>query len=355
MDEVTLSDEKRFTVIVGPGSLERLGDLVSEAGASRVAVISERRALKALSEVIEASLNGAGARYEFLLAPSGERAKTLGTALSMVRRLAGAGFTRDSLIIGVGGGSLLDLAGFVASIYMRGLGLFYIPTTTLAQVDACVGGKTGVNLGSKNVVGTFYHPDAVIVDVSILRLLPRNVYLEGFAEVVKHGVIAGDGFLSFIEGSIGGILSRDLGVLEGLVRESLKLKLSIVMRDFRERGLRVVLNLGHTVGHAMEAYTGYSLSHGRAVSIGLIAELRIAERVLGFPEKETLRVERLLRGLGLPVRASGPLTDLASYIRLDKKVSGDKIRIPLPRRLGDVRVLSVDRGVFEAWLRALGT
>ena len=354
MDEVTVVDVWRTRIKVGRGVINELPDVVMDMSPDKVAVITDQGVIEGLGSIIEGALSAIKAPTEIFIAPRGEQAKSLDTVLRIVELMASEGFTRGSVVVGVGGGAILDLAGFISSIYMRGVGLVYVPTTTLAQADACVGGKTGVNLKGKNVVGAFYHPNAVIVDVSLLSRLPFDVYIEGFSEVVKHGVIAGDPYFSLIESRLDAILSRDERVLEEIIGWSVGLKASIVTKDPRDRGLRAVLNLGHTIGHAIEAYTGYKISHGKAVSIGLVAELALAKNLLGFPDVDLERVKRVLTSLGLPTKPTIPLAEAARYIVYDKKLVGGRIRMPLPRRLGDVALVEVSRGELEAWLGRLG-
>ena len=248
---------------------------------------------------------------------------------------------------------MLDLAGFVASLYARGLKLVYIPTTTLAQADACIGGKTAVNLIGKNMIGTFYHPDAVLVDVDLLLKLPENIYLEGFSEVVKHGVIAGRSAIHNLTSLVDDVLARNVKVLEDVIRFSLQTKLSVIVKDYRERGLRTILNIGHTVGHALEASTNFQISHGMAVSAGIAMELLLASELLGFPQREKARVTELLKALKLPVRPPVPPSTIASYIKHDKKCKGTKIVVPLPERLGIIKLVSIKRGELESWLRSI--
>ncbi|MCE4613551.1 MAG: 3-dehydroquinate synthase [Desulfurococcales archaeon] len=347
---ITVKYELRYsktaTIMVGEGSLERF--LVEVAPLhDRVALVVDERVREGLGGIIDK------AKWHGVYAlKGGESSKSVGKALALWSHLYKDGLGRGSLLVAIGGGSLLDLAGFVASTFMRGVRLALIPTTTLSMADAAVGGKNGVNLGSKNIIGTFYHPDYVVVDPVFLKTMPSDVYLEGFAEVVKHAVIEGEGFLSLIEKNVNGILSRDPEVVMALIERSLRVKMDIVSQDFLESGLRRVLNLGHTLGHAIEAASAYSISHGRSVSMGLSGELRLSARLAGLDPSSADRVERLLSSIGLPttVPCGFGVNDLMAHIARDKKREGDSVVMPLVERIGLIRLSRVSLGVIEEWL-----
>lgn len=350
MDEATLTydivERRRSVILLGRGSLEGFMDEASRDYGSIVVVADA-----AVEGTVGRLVSRAG-RARVYTVSGGEGVKSLDAALSIWRRLLRDGVGRDSLVVGVGGGAVLDLAGFVASTYMRGLSLALAPTTTLSMADAALGGKNGVNLDSKNVIGTFYHPEYVIIDPVFLDSQPFSVYIDGFSEIVKHAIIDGEGFFSMIEDSVEGILSRDEDTVMGLIRESIRVKMGIVVRDYRESGLRRLLNLGHTIGHAVEAASGYTVSHGRSVSMGISCELGLAEALKGLPRDEADRIRGLLSRLGLPTQIPRGLSreDLMRHIARDKKRVGDSIAMPLVSRVGSVSVEPVKLGVIGEWL-----
>ena len=232
------------------------------------------------------------------------------------------------MVVALGGGVVGDLAGFAAASYQRGVSLWQIPTSLLAQVDSSVGGKTAVNLrAGKNLVGSFYQPDLVLSDPRVLATLPESEYVSGLGEVVKHALLVSQEVFNSLERQAERVLARDPQVVGGLVRMSVGYKAGVVAEDERESGRRAVLNLGHTIGHALEVVEGYgALSHGQAVSLGLLAALAVSERMLGLDPDVRRRTEALLLRLGLPATIALPPTDLllASAAR-DKKARAGSI------------------------------
>ncbi len=355
MAEATLRIERRVKVLMGPGSLERLSGIVEEMQPPKVLVVADRVLRETWLPKVEGLIEDAGLKPRVVEVPGGEGAKSLDTLVMLWRRMAAERLTRDSLVIGLGGGSVLDVAGFAASTYMRGCRLINIPTTLLAQADAAIGGKTGVNLDGKNLVGTFYHPDAVIVDPSLLLTLPDHAYRQGFSEIVKHAVIRGEDALDLVESSTDALKARDPDALGAVIAMSVTTKLEIVEADPQEQGIRVLLNYGHTVAHALERVLGYSISHGEAVAIGINVENQLATRLLGFPPSDAERVRSLLEELGLPTRPPLPPAKLLPHMGLDKKFLGGKPRLPLPARLGVFKVVSMEWGELREWLENLKT
>ena len=260
----------------------------------------------------------------------------------MTDALLEAGLGRDSTIVALGGGVVGDLTGFVAATYMRGVGFVQIPTTLVAMVDAAIGGKTGVDTpAGKNLVGSFHLPSAVLIDPEVLATLPLRELRAGFAEVIKCGVVADPAYLELVREAMPDLLSGGIGRsdrLEPLIVGGVETKLRIVAQDERENGLRKILNFGHTVAHAVEITTGYSLLHGEAVAIGMAVESELAER-LGVAERgTTARIEDTLRLGGLPTRLPpecAPDRVLAA-MRSDKKGREGKIRFALPVRIGEM-------------------
>jgi len=292
-------------------------------------------------EALRRPLAARGIDPTFLVVPDGETHKSLQEAQRLYAELARAGADRGSLLLTLGGGVVEDLGGFVASTYMRGIALAHVPTTLLAQVDASIGGKTAVNHPlAKNMVGTFYQPRFVISNVDVVATLPDEELAEGMAEAVKTALIADAGLLDLIESSADEILSRDPSTLVKIIERCARAKARIVAEDEREAGARMWLNLGHTLGHALEAAERYEkLSHGEAVSIGMAAAARMAAGRGTFPLREVYRLERILSGLGLPVvheRLEDPALAKAtlSALLLDKKGRGRSLQLVLPSMPG---------------------
>lgn len=292
---------------------------------------------------VVASLASSGIDAAVAVVPAGEGSKSLERASELYDRLIDRKADRHTLIVALGGGVIGDLAGFVASTYVRGLPLFMIPTSLLAQVDSSVGGKVGVNHPrAKNVIGAFHQPIGVWIDTSSLHSLPDREFRCGLAEVVKYGVILDADFFEWLENQAEAILRRDPTALRRVVSRSCELKAAVVSRDEREEtGLRAVLNFGHTIGHAIEAVAGYGgdYRHGEAVAAGMVAESRIAERLGWIGADATERLVRLLEKFGLPVAAPGlDHAALLDAMARDKKNRGGRVRFVLPRTIGQVEL-----------------
>ncbi len=283
----------------------------------------------------------AGAQPTALFLPAGERCKRLAQVERLAGELAAAGADRSSLLIAFGGGIVGDLGGFLAAIYMRGIEYVQVPTTLLAQVDSSVGGKTGANLvAGKNLIGSFHHPVAVFADIGVLQTLPDRELRAGLFESVKAGIIRDAALFRFMEKNAEKILARDPAALERVIAASIRMKAEVVGKDERESGLRMILNFGHTLGHAIEAATGYRrLLHGEAIAWGMLAALRIARARGTATDAECARMERTIVAYGpLPAfRASaGRLIEAAGR---DKKNRAGTRRFVLPQGIGDAVVV----------------
>ncbi|MFZ0493283.1 MAG: 3-dehydroquinate synthase [Acidimicrobiia bacterium] len=266
-----------------------------------------------------------------LVLPDGEAAKTLEVAERTYHWLDSLNIDRSGTIVAVGGGTVTDLAGFVASTYLRGIRLVSVPTTLLGAVDASIGGKTAVNLDAKNLVGTFWDPTAVFVDIEILEQLPASLRREGMAEIAKAGLI---GDLQLVE------VLEERGTdaaLDRIVRDAIAVKVRVVTTDPREEGVRAILNYGHTVGHAIELVTG--IAHGDAVSIGMTAAAELSARLLGF--SEAARQRALLAGLGLPTTWRCEIEPVMRLLRSDKKRRRGSLNMVLLERIGAPNVIAV--------------
>jgi 3-dehydroquinate synthase len=335
-----------YDVLVGPGTLTSLGAAASRCGADGVAVISHPKLLEWYGPQALAALRGAAVPEPIVLPVSvGERSKSLRTAGRLAEALAEAGLGRGGAIVALGGGVVGDLAGFVAAVYHRGIRFIQAPTSLLAQVDAAVGGKVGVDLrAGKNLIGAFLQPAAVIADTSTLATLPLRHVRNGMAEVLKYGFIMHAPFIDFVVGARSRIERRDADVLAGVVAECCEMKARVVAEDERDlTGVRARLNAGHTVGHAIEQALGYRvLLHGEAVSIGMVAEARLSARLgLCGPDVPEV-VVRSLAAYSLPTRLPQSLAppELVGLMYRDKKVAGGKLVMALPRAVGDAEVVA---------------
>jgi 3-dehydroquinate synthase len=309
---------------------------------------------------VAASLAAAGSTVYPVTVPSGEGSKSLDSLGRLWDAMAGIAVDRRTHVVAVGGGVIGDLAGFAAATFARGLALWHVPTTLVAQVDSAIGGKTGINLaGGKNLVGAFWQPRGVVSDVDTLSTLPDREYLSGLAEVVKYGVILDEAFFSWLEDHAADLVDREAAAVAHAVERSAAIKAGVVERDEREvTGLRAALNYGHTFGHAFETALGYgTLLHGEAVAIGMAKAARLAAAVGRIPQEIVDRQDRLLDRLRLPRSMTGlaPL-DPASLIEImgrDKKSEGGRLRFVLPSRLGEVDLVDgIEPGLVRQILAA---
>jgi 3-dehydroquinate synthase len=277
-----------------------------------------------------------GERVELFTVPPGEAHKTRESWARLTDSMLAAGCGRDTTVLALGGGVIGDLAGFVASTYMRGVPFLQLPTTLLAMIDASIGGKTGVDTpAGKNLVGAFHQPAAVVADPLTLRTLPPAHLRAGLAEAVKHGVVADASYVEWIEGALDRIPGDDVA-LSTLIERSVRIKAEVVREDEYEGGRRKVLNFGHTVGHAIELESGYSLLHGEAVAMGMVIESRLAEQ-LGVAEPGTSRrIIGVLASAGLPTARPASLSPerLVAAMRGDKKAREGRMELALPERVG---------------------
>lgn len=327
-----------YPVVVGRNLLDEIPNHLF--GAKNILVVHPV-ALTVSAEALRDSLIASG--FEVLLAgvPDSEEAKRVEVAAFCWGILGQAEFSRSDMIIGFGGGTITDLAGFVAATWLRGVGIVQIPTTLLGMVDAAVGGKTGINTTEgKNLVGVFHSPKAVIADLETLKTLPRNDLLAGFAEVVKCGFIADTEILNLIEGELDSATDPNSEVFLDLVVRSIKVKARVVSEDFREAGLREILNYGHTLGHAIELAERYKWRHGAAISIGMVFVAELA-RINGRLSMDVVeRHRRVLASLGLPVTyPAAKWRQLLSNMKVDKKSRAGSLRFVVLDDIGKPTIM----------------
>lgn len=326
---------RAYPVLVRAGLLEHVGTHLRDLGWSGpVAVVADPFTARRHAPAVRRSLAAAGIPSTVIRVPRGERAKTVAALAALWDGLGTAAIKRDGGVVALGGGTVGDLAGFAAATYLRGVRLAHVPTTLLAMVDSSIGGKTGIDLArGKNLAGAFHQPDAVLADPVLLGTLPRRERASGFAEIAKAAFLAGRDAVAQVERSGAAVLDGDLGPTFGSIALAVDLKAGIVAADERESGLRELLNFGHTLGHAYEAASGYRVTHGEAVGIGMVFAAALADALELAPTSLRERLEAVLRSADLPVRARLPARTW-SLLGEDKKVRAGRVRWILPRRIG---------------------
>ncbi len=328
-----------YDVIVEPGGLDKLGSMLLERQlGGPIAIVCDEIVEHYYAGRILASIAAAGYKSKIIVIKSGENNKTLETVASLWREFLVSGLDRKSTVVALGGGVVGDLAGFAASTFMRGCRWVVVPTTLLSMVDASLGGKTGFDLPEgKNLVGAFYSPSMVLADPEVLSTLPDDELRSGLAEVVKHGIISDPELFEFCSNGFASIKKE----LPGIVRKAMAVKIQIIGADPFETGIRASLNLGHTVGHAVEIASHFQLRHGEAVSVGMVAEARLAEK-LGLTENDTAIAEKIktvLSAIGLPTEIPTNLSrsNIIQAMKLDKKKELSVVKFALPVRIGQVK------------------
>jgi 3-dehydroquinate synthase len=350
--DISLGD-RSYPILIGPGLLEDAASLRDHIDARNVLIVTNVTVAPLYLRQLTASLQDR--RVATAVLPDGEQHKTLQTMAKIIDALVAERMNRDAAVIALGGGVIGDMAGFAAACYQRGIDYVQVPTTLLAQVDSSVGGKTAVNHpGAKNMIGAFHQPRCVIADTRTLQTLSSREYCAGIAEIVKYGLIHDAAFFAWLEANADALLSRADAAVIYAVRRSCEIKAEIVAVDEREQGLRAILNLGHTFGHAIETASGYGNGlHGEAVAAGMVMAADLSHRLGWLKAADNDRTVRLLRRFELPVAAPRIGAQRAREVMgLDKKVLGGKIRLVLLRELGQADVVSdYPNEMLEATLR----
>lgn len=335
-------DKRSYPILIGHNTLGVFGKIYAEQGLGRVvAIVTNSKVASLYLKSVQQSLEEVGTRVVVTMMPDGEVYKTLETARVLYGDLIRGEVDREACIVALGGGVVSDTAGFVAATYLRGIDYVSVPTTLEAQVDASVGGKTAVDhpLG-KNLIGAFHQPKMVYIDTNTLLTLPRREIVAGMAEVVKHGLIGDPDLISFLECNLETIISLDLAPesLVWLIAQNCRIKSGIVEADETEKGLREILNYGHTIGHAIEVMTDYqAYKHGEAVCLGMLAAGKIALDKGFWNKCDFERQNRLLRRLGIPkIVAELSVNGLLEKMQKDKKVRNGVIRFLLLKGIGKV-------------------
>lgn len=345
-----------YPVLVGRGALQELPRLVVEMGATAAAVVTDRTVADHWGREVQDDLTRSGLRSVTYTAEPGEHAKSLTELERVLDFLETSEIDRHGVVIALGGGTIGDLAGFGAAVWLRGVRCVQVPTTLLAMVDSSVGGKTGVNsVRTKNAIGAFWQPALVVSDLAVLETLPESDYLAAFGEIVKYAVAMDRGLAQLLEFDGGAVLSRSHEALEPVVARCVELKAQVVAADEREAGLRAILNYGHTLGHALESASGYTAAHGRAVALGMEAAARIATEMGVCNGALVGQQAALLERFRLPgaLPAVTAETVLAAIAR-DKKSRGGRVRWVLPREMGNAEVgVEVPGEIVSGVVRAL--
>lgn len=331
--------ERTYSIFIGTSILDRLGELLKKASSThKVMVVSNPTVFALYGQKILDSLKDQGFESALALMPDGEEYKNMEEAIKILDQAVDIKLERSAMVLALGGGVVGDLAGFVASIYQRGLDFVQIPTTLLAQVDSSVGGKVAVNHPrGKNMIGSFHQPRMVIIDINTLGTLAEREYLSGLGEVVKYGIIYEQDFFAYIEENAAKIREQDEGCIQELIYRSCRIKSEIVEQDEKEMGIRAILNLGHTFGHSVEKLGKYrEYRHGEAVAMGTMAAAYLALEMGLLEQTELIRIAELFKNLGISVKFP-PYDPAEVYAGMlnDKKVSNEKLRLVLPRGIGD--------------------
>lgn len=342
-----------YEIHIGPGLLNRAGDHLRELGCTRKAVVITNPVVVSLyGEKLQASLEARGLEPIIIQVPDGEEYKTLEQAGRLYEKLNYYGAERQTPLLALGGGVTGDLGGFVAATYMRGVPLIHLPTTLLAQVDSSIGGKVAVNHGQlKNNIGTFYQPARVIADTDVLSTLPEAEFRNGLAEVIKYGIILDRDLFELLKNN----MPPTGKVLTDVITRCAAIKAGIVEKDEKDRGLRNILNFGHTTGHAIETVSNLKLSHGQAVASGMAAAGMLSQK-MGFLSDEDLNnIKEIITSAGLPIKIPGlPVEKMIQVMKHDKKNVGGKVRMVLIRTTGEAFMTDeVDPGTLEEVLEEL--
>ncbi len=339
IEQIVDLGERSYPILIGSGLLQQVGILDPFVAGADVFVVTNDVVGPLYLQPLTALLGAR--RIESIALPDGETNKTIATFESIIDRLVAGRFARDAVLITLGGGVVGDIGGFAAAAYQRGIRFIQVPTTLLAQVDSAVGGKTAVNHpGGKNLIGAFHQPSAVLVDTDTLATLPDREFCAGLAEVVKYGLIVDAEFFGWLEAHAADLLAREPSALHHAIHRSCRLKAGIVAEDEREAGVRALLNLGHTYGHAIERCAGYGeWLHGEAVAAGICMAAEFSARLGTLAGTEVARIRSLFTALQLPT--APPDIDVEAFraaMSIDKKVIAGEIRLVLLRAIGDAEV-----------------
>ena len=342
MNTVTVSASKTYDILIGKGLLDQLGEQIKRLGkAQKVCIVSESTVYPLYGKVVTKSLENAAFSVVSFVFPAGEESKNGSVFLDLLNFLAENRLTRSDIIVALGGGVTGDLAGFAAASYLRGIRFVQVPTTLLAAVDSSVGGKTAIDLpAGKNLAGAFCQPSLVLCDTDTLNTLPADIFRDGCAEVIKYGILYDPVLFAHLEEK-GLDFDR-----EAVITRCVELKRDVVMEDEFDTGARMKLNLGHTIGHGVEAKSNFTLSHGKSVAIGMA----IVARASHCPD--TARILSILRQFGLPTTTDDSAEAIFTYALSDKKRSGNTVKLILPNSIGDCSIVPTPVEHLKSFIQA---
>lgn len=346
MEIVNVKASSRYSVIIGKGLLTSLGEYVKKsAGICKVCIVTDDIVDALYSKAAADSLKSAGYECEKFVIPNGEKSKNTTNLVAILEFLAEKHFTRSDVIVTLGGGVVGDLGGFASGIYLRGIRYIQAPTTLLAAVDSSVGGKTAVDLvAGKNLAGVFHQPSLVICDTATLKTLKHETFADGCAEIVKYAIINDRAMFERLQNDIS-------NNIESVISGCVKHKAQIVSEDEFDNGARRLLNLGHTVGHAIELCSNFKISHGSAVAIGTVVVMKAAVSLEICPGGDLLKTVSLLSSLGLPTECPYPADRLARAASSDKKRAGSKITLIVPYGIGNCKPMEINVEKLESFIR----
>jgi 3-dehydroquinate synthase len=341
MQKIHVQLDKRidnsYDILVEQGLFKRIPVLLKKnSWGAKYAIITDSAVAGLYGKRLHADLHKNGLKSRLIVIPKGEKTKNLGTCEKVLTTLSAKGFSRQDAIIALGGGMTGDTAGLTAALFMRGINLIHIPTTLIAAVDSSIGGKTGVNLPTgKNLAGAFHQPKAVLIDPSIINALPKNLILDGMAEVIKYSILADEKFFDFLSKIFSKKRRPSLPQLQKIIIESCRIKAGIVSRDEKEGGIRKVLNYGHTIGHAIEQLSRYRLSHGESITHGMIIVNNICVQKGLLRAVERNKMNTLLKNAGIVKKQFSFRPDKVwDVMKRDKKVVNGKIIFVIPKKIG---------------------
>ena len=349
--------ENSYPVFISREPFEKFAELLRLYGFNDpIVIVTDTNVSELYGIALKEALGKSAASIDMFTMPAGEKNKTLKTAEKLLSHLLERQFNKKLILVALGGGIVGDLTGFVASVFKRGVRFIQVPTTLLAQVDASIGGKTAVNHSfGKNQIGTFYQPKLVWSSLTVLGSLPKKEIICGLGEIIKYGVIADENLFTLVNEKLSAIFNCDPDLLEEIVYACSEVKAKIVEKDEKEKNIRMILNFGHTVGHALETAMNYKrISHGEAVLYGMLAESKIAVDSGLMAKPDFNRIKNLLIELALKPKFNASVERIMECMWADKKITSDKIRMILPKRIGDVLIVDdVDKKRIRSGLKYL--
>lgn len=348
--ELKVASDNSYDIVIGCGLSEKLAEELQKTQiANAYTIITDSNVERIYGKKLLQDLKSKGIHSHLISFPAGEKSKSRKIKEKIEDSMLKLALGRDTCIIALGGGVVGDVAGFAAATYMRGIPYIQVPTTLLAMVDSSIGGKVAVDTRhAKNSIGAFHQPKKVIADLNFLKTLPKKELANGLAEMIKHALVKDKNFFSFLEKNIGKILNRDFGALETAVKMSCRIKSLVVMQDEKERGMRKILNYGHTIGHAVESALNYKISHGNAIAIGMYYAAKISAKLGFLDEESAIRQNNLLEHAGLPHKLSHSKLNfkkIIEHMRYDKKIIGSWLNFVLLNSIGGAFVS--DKVTFE--------